>query len=38
MTVNVKYKETVILEFEIEDTGNMFLIYGKDFFEEHIGI
>ena len=38
MTVNVKYKETVILEFEIEDTGDMFLIYGKDFFEEHIGI
>ena len=38
MTVNVKYKETVILEFEIDDTGDMFLIYGKDFFEEHIGI
>ena len=38
MTVNVKYKETVILEFEIEDTGDMFLIYGKDFFEEYIKI
>ena len=38
MTVNVKYKETVILEFEIEDTGDMLLLHGKDFFEETIGI
>ena len=38
MAVNVKYKETVILEFEIEDTGDMLLLHGKDFFEETIGI
>ena len=38
MAVSVKYKETVILEFEIEDTGEMLLLHGKDFFEEYIGI
>ena len=38
MVVTVKYKETVILEFEIEDTGQMLLLHGKDFFEEYIGI
>ena len=38
MSVSVKYKETVILEFEIEDTGEMLLLHGKDFFEEYIGI
>lgn len=38
MAVTVKYKETVILEFEIEDTGQMLLLHGKDFFEEYIGI
>ena len=38
MAINVKYKETVILEFEIEDTGDMLLLHGKDFFEETIGI
>lgn len=38
MVVSVKYKETVILEFEIEDTGEMLLLHGKDFFEEYIGI
>lgn len=36
--VNVKYKEAVILEFEIEDTGDMILLHGKDFFNEYIGI
>lgn len=36
--VSVKYKEAVILEFEIEDTGDMILLHGKDFFNEYIGI
>lgn len=36
--VSVKYKEAVILEFEIEDTGDMILLHGKDFFNEYIAI
>ena len=36
--VSVKYKEAVILEFEIEDAGDMILLHGKDFFNEYIGI
>ena len=36
--VSVKYKEAVILEFEIEDTGDIILLHGKDFFNEYIGI
>ena len=36
--VSVKYKEAVIIEFEIEDTGDMILLHGKDFFNEYIGI
>ena len=36
--VSVKYKEAVILEFEIEDTDDMILLHGKDFFNEYIGI
>lgn len=36
--IDLKHKETSLVNFEIQDTGKQILLYGDKFFKEHIGI
>lgn len=36
--VDLKHKDNSIIDFQIQDNGEKILLFGKDFFQEHIGI